>query len=127
MVEGPGTARICAPCVRLSYQVAESNLDQPVSARIGDPAVAWNGHILVSSYFHLRQEADGQWVADSEYHPNIRGSGDSAAAAARSFQSQVLTIAAAAFADGSRDVGHLTNHVDRRLDPLPAVGSAPQA
>lgn len=124
MVEGPGTARICAPCVRLAYQVAESNRNQPASANVGDPAVAWNGHLLVSSYFHLRQEADGQWVADSEHHPGICGRGNAAAEAAHDFQSQVLTAAAAAFANRPTGVAYLTNHADRRLWPTPAVGGA---
>lgn len=124
MVEGPGTARICAPCVRLSYQVAESNRDQHPSAKVGDPTVAWNGHLLISSYFRLRQESDGQWVADSEHHAGVCGRGDTAAKAAHSFQAQVLTATAVAFAAGSGDVAHLTNHADQRLWLTRAVGTS---
>src|SRR5665213_1347836 len=97
MVEGPNEVYICVACVTLAHQIAEANGMSPPAADLNDATVRWTGHMHIRCYFHLRQGADGGWIATNDHPQLLAGAGKTAKDAVRDLQAKVLVAASESF------------------------------
>ncbi|HZK79934.1 MAG TPA: hypothetical protein VFC46_02680 [Humisphaera sp.] len=70
----------------------------------------------IRCYFHLRQGADGGWIATNDHPQLLAGAGKTAKDAVRDLQAKVLVAASESFGRESPVANHyFTNHADSRF------------